>query len=416
MMSSIINFFNVKNLLILIFYSLPIVYILGSPFVNFILVISSFIFIIINFKLGNWDWLKNNSSIFFLIFWFYIVLLSFFSTDIYNSFRGSFFFIRFFLFMNFVAWALNEQKNLFKSLNFWLIIILLVSLDIYYQFIFGVDIFGHTKQGVRLAGPFGDELIAGAYLTIFTIIIFCYSFLNRELKNKIFFYLSIFLIVFAIVITGERLSFLQCLFFFFLFFLIVSFKYKKIKFFFTFFVLSIISIFLLYNFNEGFQSRYKDFYKIISSPENSSYGKLFYSSYKLWSQNLIFGVGVKNYRVDCDIEVKDEMLDNKAQLCSSHPHNFYLEILSETGIVGFILFFLFLLFFLYENFIMKRNYDLFRLGLLIYLFVKFIPISTSGSFFTTWNGSFIWLILGFILFKEDKTNTKTLLNNNNKLN
>ena len=78
MKSSIINFFNIKNIIILVFYSLPIAYILGSPFVNFILFISSFIFIIINFKLGNWDWLKNNSSILFLIFWVYIVLLSFF--------------------------------------------------------------------------------------------------------------------------------------------------------------------------------------------------------------------------------------------------------------------------------------------------------------------------------------------------
>jgi len=411
MNSNIKLYFDSKLLIFVIFSSLPIVYVLGSPFVNFVLIVSSFIFLYSKIKNKDFNWLNKYSSKLFLIFWFYIIFLSFFSSDVYNSFRGSFFFIRFFLFMNFVAWALNEQKNLFKSLNFWLIIILLVSLDIYYQFIFGVDIFGYTKQGARFAGPFGDELIAGAYLSIFTIIIFCYSFLNRELKNKIFFYLLIFLIIFSIVITGERLSFLQCLFFFFLFFLMIIFKYKKIKFFLTFFILSTITIYLSYNFNNDFKSRYNDFYKIILSPEKSSYGKLFYSSYKLWSQNLIFGVGVKNYRVDCDIEVKDEMLENKAQLCSSHPHNFYLEILSETGIVGFILFLLFLLFFLYENFIKKRNYDLFRLGLLIYLFVKFIPISTSGSFFTTWNGSFIWLILGFILAKEDKTNIKILSKN-----
>ena len=116
-------------------------------------------------------------------------------------------------------------------MNFWLIIVLLVSIDIYYQFIFSVDIFGYQKHGVRFSGPFGDELIAGSYLSIFTIIIFCYSFLNNELRNKTLFYLLIFLVVFAIAITGERLSFLQCLLFFFLFFFILILKYKKIKFF-----------------------------------------------------------------------------------------------------------------------------------------------------------------------------------------
>ena len=87
--------------------------------------------------------------------------------------------------MNFIVWGLSEQKNLFKSLNFWLIIVLLVSIDIYYQFIF--RLFRYQKHGVRFSGPF-DELIAGSYLSIFTIIIFCYSFLNNEWNKTLFIY------------------------------------------------------------------------------------------------------------------------------------------------------------------------------------------------------------------------------------
>ena len=73
-----------------------------------------------------------------------------------------------------------------------------------------------------------------------------------------------FLVVFAIVITGERLSFLAMFAFSFYFFTLIL-KYKKIKFS-VFLILSIITIFSSYNFNNGFKSRYNDFYKIILNP------------------------------------------------------------------------------------------------------------------------------------------------------
>ena len=61
-----------------------------------------------------------------------------------------------------------------------------------------------------------------------------------------------------------------------------------------------------------------------------------------FGKNKIIGVGVKNFRVECDIQ-----LDNREPiqhpLCSSHPHNLYLEILSETGIIGSIIFVTFIL-------------------------------------------------------------------------
>ena len=48
---------------------------------------------------------------------------------------------------------------------------LLVGLDIFYQSIFGKDVFGHLPIGLKLGGPFGDELIAGSYLQRFSL--FC---------------------------------------------------------------------------------------------------------------------------------------------------------------------------------------------------------------------------------------------------
>ena len=55
-----------------------------------------------------------------------------------------------------------------------LICSLFVSVDLIYQFIFGVDILG-IKQNLnvnKFSGPFGDELIAGTYLQKFGFLAF----------------------------------------------------------------------------------------------------------------------------------------------------------------------------------------------------------------------------------------------------
>ena len=151
------------------------------------------------------------------------------------------------------------------------------------------------------------------------------------------------------------------------------------------------------------KNRYHELYNIVGNFGSSSYGKLFISGFELWKKNPVIGVGLKNFRIECD-----EQLENREPilhpLCSTHPHNLYIEILSETGIVGFLLFISFVATFLgrYFNlnlFLKNNDKNFFFVVTLLISFISFIwPISTSGSFFTTWNGSFYWLIIGLIIF------------------
>jgi O-antigen ligase len=78
------------------------------------------------------------------------------------------------------------------------------------------------------------------------------------------------------------------------------------------------------------------------------------------------------------------------QFCSTHPHHLYLEILSESGILGFLI-----LFFTFSNFFtllvkkikkLKSNkvyikYKGLLYGNILILFIYFWPIKTSGRFF-----------------------------------
>ena len=63
------------------------------------------------------------------------------------------------------------------------------------------------------------------------------------------------------------------------------------------------------------------------------------------------GVGLKNYRKEV---VKDHYPNN----ASIHPHQIHLELLSETGIIGYISFlflFFYHLFFSISDYIRKKN-------------------------------------------------------------
>ena len=130
----------------------------------------------------------------------------------------------------------------------------------------------------------------------------------------------------------------------------------------------------------------------------------------LFEKNKLFGVGLKNYRVDCDKQI-DPRPESVPQFCSTHPHNFFIELLSETGLIGFIIFFTFfgsLISFLYKRLDDFRKKSYFKeyypllLGNMLILIIYVWPLKTSGSFFTTWNGSFFWLNLGIFLLITKK--------------
>ena len=52
---------------------------------------------------------------------------------------------------------------------FYSIIVLFVCVDIIIQYIFGYDLFGFEATARRFSGPFGDELVSGAFIQRFFI-------------------------------------------------------------------------------------------------------------------------------------------------------------------------------------------------------------------------------------------------------
>jgi hypothetical protein len=102
--------------------------------------------------------------------------------------------------------------------------------------------------------------------------------------------------------------------------------------------------------------------------------------------------------------------------CNTHPHNFLIQILSETGLVGFLFYALvgfYLLIgiikFLFKLKIFSHFYDYkidIKISLIFASFlIIFFPIFPSGNFFNNWLCLVIYFPVGFLLNFIDKNKT-----------
>ena len=106
----------------------------------------------------------------------------------------------------------------------------------------------------------------------------------------------------------------------------------------------------------------------------------------------MFGGGVKTYRYNCP----------KVMItCNMHPHNYYLEILTDLGIVGLLIISFIFVYLIYISIFNKAV----MASPFFYIFISEIfPFKSTGSFFTTSNSTFIFLILSILASLSLKKN------------
>ena len=114
----------------------------------------------------------------------------------------------------------------------------------------------------------------------------------------------------------------------------------------------------------------------------------------MWLNNKITGVGLNNFQEVC---TNDLSYNEYHQYfgCGSHPHNYYIQALTESGLPGLILFIFLVLSFFYKfKDFLKYKHQVF--GIII-LLILFWPIMSTGSFLKNWNMIFICYLLGITL-------------------
>ena len=410
------NLFNKVSFFLIYLYIPSIIF--SNALSNILLLIFSFFsfYLILKNRIQIPTWI-----VYFIIFiFFYFFHPSNFKEFDLEKLIKIFFLIRFPLFVLLILYLADKEDNrkyfkiIFKIIFLFLV---LLSIDIIYQFIFKIDLLGY-KPGAwdenildykRYSGFFNDEYIGGAYLYLNSCLVL-YLFLKDKLLLKYGFLLvAISLILVATIMSGERVALfkLSLMIMISAFFLLPVFKGKKI---YLIIMFSLATMFVLNN--DTLSKRYIDStITEIGNFENIKNNSYHYLHYKkaldIFKDNPVMGGGYKSFPLLCNAydNKQYEAKSRKAtSACSTHPHNMFMQILSSGGLVAIILFLLFITK-LITHLLNDKNYLL-----IVFLIIYFMPFIPSGSIFTSWINFNFWLIIGLGLvfdkvYKVQKLNS-----------
>jgi len=392
-----------------ILYFLPISLVTGPFLPNLIVTLVSFISLFIIILNKDWNYFNNSFFKFLFFFSIYLIINNILNKNFNSNSIGSYTYLRYSIF-SIAIWILIEKNNnFFKNFaKFTLITLLIVFIDSIFQYFNGVNLLGIEKSTYnKISSFFGRDVKLGAYLARFYLFsyIFIIFFLDKKLLNQIYLNLFNILCVILILFTGERTAF----FIFFLNFILINFIlnrnfFSKII---IFFLVIFTTIIILVNVVDV-KSRYIDhtFNQVVDSNNkvlnvfSNEHEKHYKIALKMFSDNKLFGQGSNTFRHLCSSE--KFRISDKNEGCSTHPHNIYIQLLGETGLIGFS-FLLVAFFYIYYKLITglitsKKDHNfekklLFYSPIAIYLF----PFMPTGSFFNSWVNIMVFLPVGFLL-------------------
>jgi len=352
-----------------------------------------------NFRLDY----KNTFFLTSITFYFVCVISSSLSDDILFSLKSSLPLLRVFLFIFLLSYLISFNKNLIDIFyNFFLITFSILLLYGFFQYIYEYSNLINSDKlhmgSIRLKLFFSDEEKVGSFLVRLYGLFLALHIIKKNKSNfqNIFFIILTLFCSIVILLSGERTSLFFMIMFFFMCLVLLNIKFK-IK---LICISSIsISFFILLSLNSNLSSRIIfdknnkfNFSKdeiIIFTPQHTAHYK---TAAKMFLEKPYLGHGPKMFRILCSDEKYASVVKLYYGGCSSHPHNTYLQLLAETGLVGasiFSLGFFYIIYTLIKHFFMiilyrKGNLTDYQIILSVTVLITFWPFSPAGNVFNNW--------------------------------
>jgi O-antigen ligase len=134
---------------------------------------------------------------------------------------------------------------------------------------------------------------------------------------------------------------------------------------------------------------------------HSVFRSIWAGSMEVFFTSPFIGVGPDNYRNLCP-----EISGNNSLLyCSTHPHNFYIQIAAETGLIGLFLAVVLVISIIRTCFLANRadRNNFLAATCFVVPFGFFFPLQSTSDFFGQWNNTFTWSSVAFSLAVAHQT-------------
>ncbi len=431
-------FFSKNYIINFIILLIPISYIIGNLALNlniFLLIIFTFLFFkrdVFHIKYGLTDKL-------ILILFLYILVNGFFNNFFNFNFPNapnqhivlikSFLFLRFLVLYFIVRYLVCREIIDYKLLFFvYGLFAFFVSFDLIIQYTFGKNLLGMEGGSRRLSGVFGDEYIAGGFIQKFFIFLPYSVLFFSKIRNKFLLHILLLFIfgitLFGVLASGNRMPLLLTILALVLIFI---FEKKLRKLIGSAFIVFLLVFSFLLKTNDRTFNHFKEFKtksfefisyfheSLLSSekvlPKNV-YVKEFVSGILTWQQNRIFGSGVKSFFLNCS-SIEKDIKTKYVGSCNTHPHNYYLEIATSLGILGLFLSIIIFSIILVKSITFTLNSSVVPeiKNIFVPFFIIFVseifPLKTTGSFFTSQTGNFLFIILAFVVGLMELSKTRS---------
>lgn len=391
-----------------------------GPFLpDLIISIMGLIFIFLNLKMIK-NFFKNKLVNFFIFFYFIIITSTIFSYEPLISIESSFFYFRFLFFSLSIYFILENNVNFIKYLIFsFTLTFSVIYLDTLIQYLYGYNLTGYPIDdhgGLNSFFGTNEDGILGTYIVRLSPI-FCsliaYKYLEKNYYAK---YIILLILVIALSVTlfsQERTAFALSLIPLLLFIFCTKEFNTNIKILFICLIVFLIVFIIFFNheiFLRYFVSVKDQIYNdkgifIFSEKHHAHYT----SSLKMFFEEPFLGIGPKMFRYYCD-----DLPFYVEFACSTHPHNSYIQLLAETGLVSFLIVFSVFIYFmniiakqytsiLFKNSsIYKSHYILIVSSILITLW----PLAPTSNFFNNWINVIYYFPVGIIYFFQKREEFK----------
>jgi O-antigen ligase len=321
---------------------LPLLLVFSRATADITVLLIGLTFLLKSYQANDWSWLKQIWFKLSILFWLYLLLINApLSVNPVESYTHAIFYLRWPLFaMALSYWLFIDEHRQRDFLIVLFVVFLFVFFDTTLQYFIERDLFGHLKASpTRLTGPYSRPVPGIMMLRIIFIVLFL-NFMMPLIKNArqgITFILSMLLIgLLFIFITGERMALILCSSGSIVVMLgiLANHQISIKKTIMALLVCLVLFSTLLFTNPEMAERSIYSIIEKLTNFKTSDYGYVFRSAFAAWQQYPILGSGFHTYNTVC----KEMGLLAEWGMQCSHPHNLYLHIAAETGMMGLLLF------------------------------------------------------------------------------